>query len=147
MHPEFSPDGRWIAYVSNESGAQEVYVKPYPGPGEKIRISTDGGSQPIWTANGTELLYTGGTGINNEERFFSVAIRSLSPFRTDAPRLLFEAGPGEYEGTIPVRGWDVSADGQRFLLRRPIGSADPPVTRIHVVQNWFEELKRRVPTK
>ena len=56
-YPEFSPDGRWMAYVSNESGAAEVYVQPYPGPGEKIRISTAGGLEPIWTANGRELLY------------------------------------------------------------------------------------------
>ena len=91
-----------------------------------------------------ELLYTSVPG-SHQERFFSVAIRSFSPFRTDAPRLLFEAEPGEYEGTGPVRGWDVSAHGQRFLLRRPIESTDPPVTTIHVVQNWFEELKERVP--
>ena len=60
-HPEFSPDGRWMAYVSNESGTPEVYVQPYPGPGEKTRISTAGGFEPIWTANGRELLYRSGT--------------------------------------------------------------------------------------
>jgi len=108
--------------------------------------ATDGGREPIWTANGEELLYTAGAGVNGEDRFYSVAIRSLSPFRADVPRLLFEAPPGEYLGTVPIRGWDITADGQRFLLRRPTGSTDPPVTTIQVVQSWLEELKRRVPS-
>ena len=90
-HPEFSPDGRWIAYVSNESGNREVYVQPYPGPGEKIRISTDGGTEPIWNANGRELLYRPRT-----HQIFSTPIRSLSPFLAGAPRLLFELKAGEY---------------------------------------------------
>jgi hypothetical protein len=109
--PEFSPDGRWIAYVSNESGSPEVYVRPYPGPGEKIRISTAGGSEPIWTANGRELLYRSGT---LEHQQFFTAIRAVSPFQAVAPRLLFDAKSGEYESTSPVRSWDVSAGGQRF---------------------------------
>jgi hypothetical protein len=143
--PEFSPDGRWIAYVSNEVGSPEVYVQPYPGPGQKIRISTTGGSEPIWTANGRELLYRSGT--LEHQQFFSAAIRSVSPFQVDAPRLLFEAQFGEYESTAPTRSWDVSADGQRFLLLRPVPSTDNPVTVMHVVLNWTEELKRLVPAK
>jgi hypothetical protein len=135
-----------MAYVSNESGANEVYVQPYPGPGEKIRISTNGGSQPIWTANGREILYRANT-LSAPRGFFSAAIRSLSPFRADVPRLLFEDKANEYGGTTPVRGWDVSADGQRFLLTRPVESTDKPVTVMHVVLNWTEELKRLVPTK
>ena len=144
-HPEFSPDGRWIAYVSNESGTPEVYVQAYPGPGEKTRISTNGGTEPIWTANGKELLYRGFT--PSGPGFVSAAIRSLSPFRAEPPRLLFESKPGEYDSTVPVRGWDVSADGQRFLLARPIAPTDKPVTVMHVVLNWAEDLKRLVPTK
>ena len=144
-HPEFSPDGHWMAYVSNESGAAEVYVQAYPGPGEKIRISTAGGIEPVWTATGRELLYRAQTGSG--QAFFSAAIRSLSPFQHDTPRLLFEAGPREYGSTTPIRGWDVSADGQRFLLLRPVESTDRPVTMIHVVMHWAEELKRLVPAK
>jgi Tol biopolymer transport system component len=144
-HPEFSPDGHWMAYVSNESGTPEVYVQPYPGPGEKVRISTAAGFEPIWTANGRELLYRSGT--FDRQQFFSAAIRSLSPFRADSPRLLFEAKAGEYDSTGPVRGWEVSADGQRFLLLRPNASLDKPVNVMHVVLNWDEELKRLVPSK
>ena len=145
-HPDLSPDGRWMAYVSHESGNPEVYVQPYPGPGEKTRISTAWGFDPLWTANGRELLYRAFT-MDGRQLVFSTAIRSLSPFRTDAPRLLFETKPGEYDATAPERSWDVSADGQRFLLVRPSASTDKPVTAIHVVMNWADELKRLVPSK
>jgi eukaryotic-like serine/threonine-protein kinase len=144
-HPEFSPDGHWMAYESTESGAAEVYVQPYPGPGEKIRISTAGGIEPVWTATGRELLYRANNG--SRHGFFSAAIRSLSPFRHDTPRLLFETKPREYASSTPVRGWDVSADGQRFLLLRPIESTERPVTMMHVVLNWQTELTQRVPTR
>jgi Tol biopolymer transport system component len=143
-YPEFSPDGHWMAYVSDESGITEVFVQPYPGPGEKIRISTSGGVQPIWTADGRELLYRART--PDTQQMFSVAIHSLSPFRADAPRLLFEAGISDYGSAAPIRGWDISADRQRFLFMGSIRSMPKPVTAIHVVQNWAEELKRLVPT-
>jgi serine/threonine-protein kinase len=144
--PEFSPDGKWMAYVSNESGPPEVYVQPYPGPGEKIRISTDVGYEPIWVRSGREILYRSST-RDGERHFYSVAIRSLSPFRFDPPRLLFKAKPGEFDSTSPIRGWDASADGQRFLMNKPIASTDKPVTEMHVVLNWIDELRRRVPTR
>ena len=120
-------------------------MQPYPGPGEKVRISTAGGIEPVWTPTGRELLYRASTGSG--QGFFSAAIRSLSPFRHDPPRLLFETKTGEYPSATPVRGWDVSADGQRFLLLRPVESTDKPVTVIHVVLNWIDELKRLVPAK
>jgi serine/threonine-protein kinase len=138
-YPEFSPDGRWIAYGSNESGRPELYVQPYPGPGPKILVSTDGANraEPAWTANGLELIY------RNWPKFFSVEITSLSPFRAGRPRLLFESRTAW--GAIPIRGWDISSDGQRFLLLHfPEAGSNKPVTQIQVVQNWSEELKRRV---
>ena len=144
--PEFSPDGTWMAYVSNESGPPEVYVQPYPGPGEKIRISTNVGYEPIWTRSGREILYRSST-RDGERHFYSVVIRSLSPFRFDPPRLMFKAKPGEFDSTTPIRGWDATADGQRFLMNKPIPSTDKPVTEMHVVLNWTDELRRRVPTK
>jgi len=144
-HPALSSDGRWVAYVSNESGGQEVYVQPYPGPGEKIRVSTAGGSEPIWTQDGREILYR-----NNRpdgQQFLSATIVSLSPFRTVTPRVLFKAGPGEYDSTVPARAWDVTADGQRFLLLKNVATGDKPVSVMHVVLNWAEELQRLVPAK
>jgi serine/threonine-protein kinase len=134
-HPEFSPDGRWMAYVSRESGGPEVYVQPYPGPGEKIRISTTGGIEPIWTATAREILY------RDDRQVFSATIRSLSPFRVDPPRVLF-ATKGQYDSTSPLRSWNVSADGERFLFSRFAESPDKPVTAIDVVLNWSEGLKR-----
>lgn len=145
-HPDLSPDGRWMAYVSFESGTPEVYVQSYPGPGEKIRISTTGGFDPLWTRAGRELVYRSGT-QDGGQQILSAAVRSLSPFRADTPRLLFEAKFGEYDSTAPERSWDVSADGQRFLLLRSIESTDKPVTVMHVVLNWTEEMKRLVPAK
>jgi serine/threonine-protein kinase len=141
-HAAFSPDGRWIAYVSTESGGQEVYVQPYPGPGEKIRISTARGSEPIWASNGREILYR--SFGPEEQQFLSASINSLSPFRTDTPRVMFKAAPGEYDGTVPARAWDISADGQRFLMLRNRESTDKAVTTLHVVLNWTEELTRLV---
>jgi eukaryotic-like serine/threonine-protein kinase len=143
IHPDVSPDGRWIAYVSNESGTGEVYVQPYPGPGGKVRISTSGGFEPVWTPSGREILYRSGTA--DRQQFFSVSIRSLSPFRADAPRLLFEAEPGAYDSTVPTRAWDVRADGQRFVLLRPVAAKDQPVVTMHVVLNWGAELERLAP--
>jgi dipeptidyl aminopeptidase/acylaminoacyl peptidase len=138
-YPELSPDGRWMAYVSWESGRGEVYVQPYPSGGEKHRVSTDGGTQPIWAANGRELLFRNGDAL-------SATITSLSPFRTDAPRMLFQIKP-EYGHTTPIRSWDVTRDGQRFLFTRFEESKDQPVTHLEIVLNWDEELKRRVPRK
>src|SRR5262249_16264717 len=147
-----SPDGHWMAYASPESGTDEVYVQPYPGPGEKHRISTQGGVEPIWTANGRELLYRSqelvpSRELHQEQSYFSVTITTLNPFRTESPRLLFQTKPLEYWSSTPVRGWDASPDGQRFLLSRHEESKDKPVTQLHVILNWTDELRRRVPSK
>ena len=144
-HPAFSPDGRWMAYVSNESGALEVYVQPYPGPGERVRVSIAGGSEPLWTSNGRELVYRAGG--PEERQFLSAPIVSLSPFRTGPPRVLFRAKPGEYDATAPVGAWDATTDGQRFLMLRNQVSTDAPVKEMHVVLHWTEELTRRVPAQ
>jgi hypothetical protein len=143
--PDISPDGHWIAYASNESGTNEVYVQRYPGAGERIRISTDGGTEPIWTANGREILYRSFKPGGGGGAFVSVAIRSLSPFVAGAPRVLFEHKGGEYDSTSPTRSWDVTGDGQRFLLSKAIPPPDKLVTTMNVVLNWTEELKRRAP--
>jgi eukaryotic-like serine/threonine-protein kinase len=143
-HADFSPDGRWIAYQSNESGTPEVYVQAASGSGEKIRISTAMGFEPIWTANGREILFRSGP---YTQQFLSATVPSLSPFHADAPRLLFEAKPAEFDSTTPTRAWDASADGQRFIALRAIESTDRAVTALHVVLNWTDELKRRVPAK
>jgi len=136
--PRFSPDGYWLAYVSDESGRWEIYVQPYPGPGGKWQISTDGGTEPMWNPNGRELFY------RNGRKMMAVEIATQSGFAAGKPRVLFE---GDYLPTpLMFPNYDVSQDGQRFLMFKPSEQEAAAPTQINVVLNWFEELKRRVPT-
>jgi serine/threonine-protein kinase len=134
--PKFSPDGRWLAYQSNQSGHDEIYVQPYPGSGGKWQVSTGGGTEPMWNPNGRELFYRVG------DRMTAVDITTQPSFSAGTHRVLFE---GHYASRYPFTNYDVSADGQRFLMLKP-SDEEPAPTQIIVVQNWFEELKARVPT-
>jgi Tol biopolymer transport system component len=137
--PRFSPDGHWLSYISNESGRYEVYVQPYPGPGGKWQISTEGGTEPVWNHNGRELFY------RNGDKMMAVDIATQSGFAAGKPKLLFE---GRYERTPATSpNYDVSPDGQRFLMLKSDAQEAAAPTQINVVLNWFEELKRRVPTE
>jgi eukaryotic-like serine/threonine-protein kinase len=137
--PQFSPDGRWLAYASNESGPYEIYAQPYPGPGGKWQISTEGGTEPVWNRNGRELFYRSG------DKMMAVDIATQPSFAAGKPRMLFE---GQYQQTpVTFPNYDVSRDGQRFLMLKPSEQAASAPTQINVVLNWFEELKRRVPAK
>jgi Tol biopolymer transport system component len=136
--PRFSPDGHWLAYISDESGRFEIYVQPYPGPGGKRQISTEGGTEPVWNPNGRELFYRSGN------RMMAVDIATQPGFTAGKPQILFEE---QYEpAPIPISNYDVSPDGQRFLMLKPCDQQQSAPTQINVVLNWFEELKRRVPT-
>ena len=136
--PQFSPDGRWLAYVSDESYRYEIYVQPYPGPGGKWQISTEGGTEPVWNHNGRELFYRSG------DKMMAVDIATQPSFSVGKPRMLFE---GQYQPTpVTFPNYDVSPDGQRFLMLKPSEQDQAAQTQINVVLNWFEELKRRVPT-
>ncbi|HEV2247462.1 MAG TPA: hypothetical protein VGW37_12480, partial [Terriglobia bacterium] len=135
--PRFSPDGRWLAYISDESGRYEIYVQPYPGPGGKWQISTEGGTEPAWNPNGRELFYRSG------DKMMAVDIATQPGFAAGKPRMLFE---GQYVPTPATNSnYDVSPDGQRFLMLKPVDQDQAAPTQINVVLNWFEELKRRVP--
>jgi eukaryotic-like serine/threonine-protein kinase len=135
--PRFSPDGRWLAYISNESGRYEIYVQAYPGPGGKWQISTEGGTEPAWNRNGRELFY------RNGDKMMAVDIVTQPSLVAGKPRMLF-AGPYELSPATS-HNYDVSADGQRFLMLKPAEASETAPTQINVVLNWFEELKRRVP--
>jgi hypothetical protein len=141
-HAVLSHDGRWLAYVSEESGTQEVYVRPYPGPGEKIRVSTDGGHSPTWARSGLELYYQ--IGSLEKSRMMTVEFDDRSDLKVGKPRLLFE---GPYLAIGLLRSYDVTPDGTRFLMQTRSTAAVPenPVSLAHVVVNWQEELKQRVP--
>jgi len=124
--------------VSNESGRYEIYVQSYPGPGGKLQISTDGGTEPAWNPNGRELFYRSGN------KMMVVDVTSQTSFDASKPRMLFEGRFLPTPATSP--NYDVSRDGQRFLMIKAGGPGEQGPTQMNVVLNWFEELKRRVPT-
>jgi serine/threonine-protein kinase len=128
-----SPDGGRIAYVSDESGIDQVYVQSFPNRGGKVQVSTDGGRDPIWSPDGRTLIYTNG------DRWLSAGIGPGPAPETSSPRLLFEARYERPPGPLP--NYDLSPDGRRILT---IKGAAPPdaISQIVVVQNWFDELRR-----
>jgi Tol biopolymer transport system component len=134
QYPEISPDGRWIAYTSNESKRTEVCVQPFPGPGMKYQVSANGGIEPLWARNGKQLFYRW------QNQMWVVDVSTGGGFVTGQPRLLFEK-PG-YSSGAPIRNYDLSLDGQRFLMVKPEQRAAEPATEMTFVENWFEELKR-----
>jgi Tol biopolymer transport system component len=136
--PRFSPDGRFIAYSSDESGRVEVYVRPYPGPGGKWQISTEGGMEPVWNPKGRELFYRSGN------KMMTVEVATQPAFSAGKPKLLFEGPYTPTPRSFP--DYDVSPDGQRFLMLKASEQAQAAPTQINVVLNWFEELKQKVPT-
>jgi serine/threonine-protein kinase len=137
---KFSPDGKWVAYSSSESGRPQIYVQAFPGPGPKIQISNDGGTDPIWRRSGGELYYRALTGM------MVVTVTTTPDFRASTPRVLWKGqysrGLGSSCGMpgVASSNYDVTADGQRFLMVRD--DDDVTATRIVVVLNWVEDLKR-----
>jgi Tol biopolymer transport system component/tRNA A-37 threonylcarbamoyl transferase component Bud32 len=128
--PKFSPDGHYVAYVSDASGRNEVYVREFPGGANAQQVSASGGNLPRWSRTGKEIFYVGG------RRLFAVSVLTKPVFSGRPPEPLFE-----FHALSPL--YDVSADGKRFvILDRP---ADEPPLAIHVVHNWFEEFRGREP--
>lgn len=137
-HAEFSPDGRWLAYTSDEIGTAEVFVRSLSG-GRALRISPEGGTEPLWAKSGKRIYFRKGA------RVFAVDILGTDPdFLVSKPRLLFERAG--YASTMPVRSYDMTRDEQRFLMIKVEERKPQPVTEMILIQNWFEELKRLCPT-
>jgi eukaryotic-like serine/threonine-protein kinase len=136
-HPAFSPDGRWVAYDSDESGHVEVYVQSFPDPNlKRWKVSSAEGSEPMWTKGGRELVYRKGDTV-------MAVTTDLKSGTSEAPTMLF-AGPYlDNPGWTRPRSYDASRDGERFLMVRPTGGQPRP--RITVVLNWFDELRAKVP--
>jgi hypothetical protein len=147
QYPDLSPDGRWLAYASNQSGRAEVYVQPYPGPGARQQISLDGGTAPAWSRDGREIFFittptVGGQAAPTTMMVVPVHLKPM--FTSGTPRMLFQ---GRYGATARIRGYDVAPDGRRFLM---VQQKDRPAIRVAdmiIVQNWVEELKQRVRPK
>jgi hypothetical protein len=146
-YPDFSPDGRWLAYASNESGRNEVYVQPYPGPGPRKQVSVTGGTGPAWSHDGRELFYTNTQSTGGQAtltRMMVVPVTVRPTFTAGVPRQLFE---GRYGATAGIRSYDVTADGRRFLMVQQKERLAVAAAEMILVQNWLEELKARVPVK
>jgi Tol biopolymer transport system component len=145
---EFSPDGRYLAYDSRQSGRNEVYVQSVSGPTRRVTISNNGGAMPAWAGHGRELFYLapGGEGTT---RLMAVDVTLGESFSAGVPRRLFEIRSADYPpGVGPVRPYDVARDGTRFLMARRLeDSVEPPIRQIVIVQNWIEELKRMAAAK
>jgi Tol biopolymer transport system component len=139
---KFSPDGRWVVYCSLESGRPEIYVQPWPGPGAKIQVSSEGGTDPVWRRDGKEIFY------RNGEKMMTVPVGTAGEFRAGRPQLLWAAdymhglsSSCGFKGATTT-SYDVSPDGNHLLMIRD-NDAKMFATRLMVVVNWAEELKKR----
>jgi eukaryotic-like serine/threonine-protein kinase len=136
-HPALSPDGHWMAYDSDESGRVEVYAQSFPNPElRRLRVSPDNGSEPLWTRGGRELVYRKGDSV------IAVSM-DLESGRVGEPLVLFSGRYPDSPGWTRPRSYDVSRDGERFLLSKLPDKQPRP--RIAVVLNWFDELVAKVP--
>ena len=151
-HPALSPNGKWLAYASTESGALEVYVESFPKPGSRQKVSTAGGREPTWAPGGDELFFMGRLCLGDRGDQ-SVLLRR--PFREGSPPIIgrprsFAEVPNPMLCS-PNRCYDIAPDGRRFLvtLLKPPQRSTPssPTHEIQVVLNWFEELKAKVPVR
>jgi serine/threonine-protein kinase len=144
VNAEVSRDGGWLAYESNESGRNEIYVRPFPNADAgKRQVSTNGGTQPVWARNGQELFY------ESKGALMRVPVKMGSTFEAGTPRKLLDAPYLFHPPAALGRMYDVSRDGQRFLMIKESSGTDarPPAPRIILVLNWFDEVKRLVPPR
>jgi Tol biopolymer transport system component len=143
--PEISPDGRWMAYMSDESGQYEIYVRPFPEVNsDKWQVSQKGGMNALWSPDGRKLFYRSGDAV------MAVPVGTEPTFKPGRAEIVLRGyPPTSFWGDIQS-GWDIHPDGKRFLMLKPVeptgmASEGEAPRRIHVVLNWFEELKQRVP--
>ncbi len=133
-YPALSPDGRWLAYVSAESGRQEVYVRPFPGPGGRVQVSVAGGSEAVWARSGGELFFREDTGPGS--RLIAATVRVAPGFEVLSRTPLFDVG--NFVMAEDHANYDVSPDGRTFVLVR-----SSQASQIHLIQNWTSQLRDR----
>jgi Tol biopolymer transport system component len=144
LEPALSPDGEWLAYVSDESGQPEIYVQPFPGPGTRHQISNNGGREPLWAHDGRTLYYlTPNSPAPDRQMVTAVPVASGTRFTSGKPRPLFET---QYGGTTPVRGYDIAKDG-RFLMVLNDPVIVTAATHLDIIQNWSTDLLQKVPSR
>jgi len=143
-YPAFSPDGRWLAYASDETGRREVYVRPFPGAEPVHRVSTSSGAAPLWSPDGQQLFFRSLGDWAGDWAIMVVDVTADATFTRSPARVLFDSR--EFGASIPVRSYDIAPDGERFVMYTSASQVEQqPVTSIHVVLNWTQELLERVP--
>jgi eukaryotic-like serine/threonine-protein kinase len=135
--PKFSPDGQVLAYVSDEAGQLQVYLTPFPGDGRRVRVSADGGTEPVWSRRGGELFY------RNGRQYFSVPVTTGEPIRVGRPSLLFEGDFVVASLTPGNPSYDAAPDGQHFIMVARAGDTPRPV-RLEVILGWTQALEQRL---
>jgi hypothetical protein len=135
-----SPDARWLAYSSSESGQLEIYVRPWTGAGERRQVSTDGGRQPLWNPAANELFFFGPT-----SELMGVEFGQTAEWEATTPTVVVRSGYA-FGNQGAAATYDVAPSGERFIMTKPSAGPDSDSRGFVVVQNWFEELKRLVPT-
>jgi hypothetical protein len=142
MMAEFSPDGRWLAYTSDEDGRLDVHVTSYPDRRQTLVVSAGGGGSPVWSRDGKWLYYAS---IDEPESVIRVSVRPGARLTLGPPSVLFQVKPNTFFGN---RGMVLHPDGRRLLFLR-LAAPRPltPITRLNVVHNWFAELERLCPTR
>jgi len=137
-YPAISADGRWLAYVTDESGRSEVYVRRFPEPGGRVQVSLAGGSEPVWNRNGHELFYRASTAKGAQ--IVAARVQTTPTFQVLSRTPLFQAE--QYETAVPHANYDVDPSGKRFVMVRHRGSSE-----IILVQNWAAQLEQEKPRR
>jgi sugar lactone lactonase YvrE len=139
--PEFSPDGRWLVYSSDETGRREIYLRSFPDGTRKIPVSSQGGNEPAFSADGRELFFLSWP----PDKMMKVDIAPGPAPRVGRPTPLFDF---QFLTAGGIRGYDLDSDGRRFICTRQKQPLKPAnITRLTFVEHWFEELKAKVPTR
>jgi serine/threonine-protein kinase len=134
IFPSLSPDGKWMAYQSNESGRYEIYVRPYPGPGGRWQVSLEGGTEPKWSPTGKDIFYRDG------DKFVAAAVRTVPAFEVTGRTVLFS---GTFQANpigLPVTNYDVTKDGQTFVMLQQAQSTE---LSVYVTLNWFDQFRAK----
>jgi dipeptidyl aminopeptidase/acylaminoacyl peptidase len=139
--PAISPDGRWLAYVTNETGTDQVYLTDFPGMARRWQVSDGGGNHPAWHPGGRELFFTGAS-VAEPFTLWSVALTPEAPDPPERPRLLFES-PDIFTQLVGTP-YDVAPDGGRFLILRKRPVDRTAIARLTVVANWLGEVRAQV---
>jgi Tol biopolymer transport system component len=132
---QFSPDGKWVAYSSNETGNWEIYVSPFPGANSKWQVSREGGEEPRWRRDGKELFY-----LSREGKMMAVAVNTSSNFEAGTPVTLFQTHTRQPISFMDAFSYDVTTDGQRFLINTRID--EPNASPLSIILNWASEMDR-----